>query len=340
MGIKDLLGVVSALLGTRERIVLSFVGGFLIGLIVFGWWILPIQWKDAAPVDLAEGFRFSYLDTVARIYAADPSANVKQMLGADGWGEDRLSRDFNQAYAATSDAAAQTRLANLGSAMGIEVSGEVPAEKGRGLGGVVAVFLIALVAVSGAFVLLRIRQQGRVAPATVGGDPAKVAAARTKWAEEETPLAQFVTSYAIGDDYFDQSFSVETSSGEFLGECGVGISEAIGVGDPKKVTAFEVWLFDKNDIRTVTKVLMSEHCFKDDALRAKLAPKGEAMLGGEGAVVDLETASLRVQAKVIEMEYGEGNLPPNSFVSRLTIELAAWQLEGAGEPSDTMTAAA
>jgi hypothetical protein len=43
------------------------------------------------------------------------------------------------------------------------------------------------------------------------------------------------------------------------GECGVGISETIGVGDPKKVTAFEVWLFDKNDIQTVTKVLMSAH---------------------------------------------------------------------------------
>ena len=163
----------------------------------------------------------------------------------------------------------------------------------------------------------------------VGGDPEKVAAARTVWSETEAPMAQFVTSYGIGDDYYDQSFSIETTTGEFLGECGVGISEAIGVGDPKKVTAFEVWLFDKNDIRTVTKVLMTEHCYGDDALRAKLAPKGEAVLGQEETIIGLETASLRVQAKVIEMEYGEGNLPPNSFVTRLTIELAAWQLEGA-----------
>jgi hypothetical protein len=153
-------------------------------------------------------------------------------------------------------------------------------------------------------------------------------------------LAQFVTSYSIGEDYYDQSFSIETPTGEFLGECGVGISEAIGVGDPKKVTAFEVWLFDKNDIRTVTKVLMSEHCYEDEALRAKLAPKGEAVLGGEGTIINLETASLRVQAKVIEMEYGEGELPPNSFVERLTMELAAWQLEGAGEYSDTLPTAA
>ena len=145
------------------------------------------------------------------------------------------------------------------------------------------------------------------------------------------PLAQFPTEFNIGHDTYDDSFSIETATGEFLGECGVGISEAIGVGDPKKVTAFEVWLFDKNDIRTVTKVLMTEHCFGDDALRAKLAPKGEAVLGQEGAVINLETASLRVQAKVIELEYAEGNLPPNSFVARLTIELASWQLQGAEE---------
>jgi hypothetical protein len=88
-------------------------------------------------------------------------------------------------------------------------------------------------------------------------------------------------------------------------------------------------LFDKNDIRTVTKVLMSEHCFNDDELKAKLAPKGEAVLAEEGKVVDLATASLQVQAKVIELEYGEADLPPHSFISRLTIELAAWQPEGA-----------
>jgi hypothetical protein len=121
-----------------------------------------------------------------------------------------------------------------------------------------------------------------------------------------------------------------------LGECGVGISEAIGVGDPKKVTAFEVWLFDKNDIRTVTKVLMSEHCFNDDELKAKLAPKGEAVLAEEGKLVNLATASLQVQAKVIELEYGEADLPPRSFISRLTIELAAWQPEGAEQEIEAL----
>jgi hypothetical protein len=340
VGIRDLLGIGGALLGTRGKIILGFVFGLLIGLIILGWWLWPVQWKDAAPADLAPGYRKTYLETVARIYEIDPNVDVNRLLGGDSWGENQLARDLNQAYEEASDSATRTRLANLGDNLGVEVPGEVAeGGGGRGLGGIVAVFFIVLIGVSGAFALWRLRQQASARPITVGGDPDKVAAARTQWREGEAPMAQFVTSYAIGEDYYDQSFSIETASGAFLGECGVGISEAIGVGDPKKVTAFEVWLFDKNDIRTVTKVLMTEHCFYDEALRAKLAPKGEAVLGEEGVIIELNTQSLQVQAKVIEMEYGENDVPPNSFINRLTIELAAWQLEGAGEYSDTLPTA-
>ncbi len=335
MGIRDYLGIFAALLGTRGQVILSFIVGLLIGLILLGWWLLPLQWEDAAPVDLEQSYRSTYLTTVARMFEADPSVDVSQMLGGDSWSGDQLDRDLNQAYA---DAAAEDKasLQSLGRELDISVDGQVAEEGGRNLSGIAAVFAIVLVGVVGVFALMRLRQRGGAAPVAIGGDPTKVAASRTQWSEAEAPMAQFVTSYAIGEDYYDQSFSIETPTGEFLGECGVGISEAIGVGEPKKVTAFEVWLFDKNDIRTVTKVLMTDHCFDDAALRAKLAPKGEAVLGGEGIVIDLATASLRVEAKVIEMEYGQGNLPPNSFVTRLTIELAAWQLEGASEALDTM----
>ena len=88
---------------------------------------------------------------------------------------------------------------------------------------------------------------------------------------------------------YDDSFSIETSSGEFLGETGVGISETLsGSSEAKQVTALEVWLFDKNDIRTVTKVLMTDQAFTDDALRAKLAPKGEAVQLEPGKKIILE----------------------------------------------------
>jgi hypothetical protein len=138
------------------------------------------------------------------------------------------------------------------------------------------------------------------------------------------PVAQFMTTYMQGDDLYDDSFSIDSPSGEFLGECGVGISDTVGVGDPKKVTAFEVWLFDKNDIQTVTKVLMSEHAFNDQNIRQRLASKGEPVLIEAGKHLLLETATLQLEARVVDMNYGQGALPENSFFERLTLELAIW----------------
>jgi hypothetical protein len=141
----------------------------------------------------------------------------------------------------------------------------------------------------------------------------------------QAPMAQFMASYKAGDDLFDDSFSVDSPSGEFLGECGVGISETIGIGVPKKVTAFEVWLFDKNDIQTVTKVLMSAHAFNDPTIRQKLEAKGEPFQAISGGQTILETATLKLVARVVDMAYGQGALPENSYFDSLVLELAIWQ---------------
>ena len=147
---------------------------------------------------------------------------------------------------------------------------------------------------------------------------------KTEWTgEDRPPLSQYKTVYAIGDDRYDMSFSIENESGDFLGECGVGISETIGTGSPNKVTALEVWLFDKNDIRTLTKVLMSEHCYNDAALRAKLAPKGEAVLVQAGEVIPLVTQTLKINARIDSVVYGDST---NSYFQQMTIQIGAWSL--------------
>ncbi len=147
-------------------------------------------------------------------------------------------------------------------------------------------------------------------------------------AEGDRPVKSFSTPYVLGDDYFDPSFSIEIGA-DFLGECGIGISETLGAGDPKKVTAFEAWLFDKSDIRTVTKVLASEFAFNDPDLRAKLAPKGEVVMMRPGEEIVLETSVLRIKARIRDLEYAQGaSLPPNSFVQKVNFELQSWVKQG------------
>ncbi len=147
---------------------------------------------------------------------------------------------------------------------------------------------------------------------------------KTAWlGETRPPLTQFASTYAFGDDRYDMSSSIETPSGDFLGECGVGISETIGAGLPEKVTALEVWVFDKNDVRTVTKVLMSDFAYNDPSIRAKLAPKGDAVLARKGEVVELKTQTLKINARIVDVVYGGGS-PANSYFQQVTLELATW----------------
>lgn len=167
-----------------------------------------------------------------------------------------------------------------------------------------------------------------VAEETSVGDVPGGIKTRPKTDSEEPPVVQFMTTYMLGDDLYDDSFSIDAPTGEFLGECGVGISETIGVGDPKKVTAFEVWLFDKNDIQTVTKVLMSTHAFNDPNIRQRLLAKGEPQMVEPGKRILLETATLQMEARIVDANYGGGALPTNSYFDRLTLELAVWPKAG------------
>lgn len=136
-------------------------------------------------------------------------------------------------------------------------------------------------------------------------------------------LGRFVASYALGDDNYDTAFTLETARQEFLGECGMGISETIGEGKPDKVAAFDLWLFDKGDVRTITQVVMSEYAFNDQRLRARLAAKGEAILAEKGKALTLETQSLRIDAQIIELAYAtHPSFPANSHFQKLIVEIA------------------
>jgi hypothetical protein len=308
--------------------VIGLVVGLIIGLPILGWWVFPVEWYDADPFDMRQQHQEAYISMLADSYTLSTNVALTRQR-VEGWDPVELGKVIGQLQLKATDAAQVQRLDKLAAALGVraEAATEPAAEAtttttlirrwAPALGIVLAVVLL----VSGAIVgipLLRKRRQAE--PAKPGMRPSSARrAARPEHVGE--PLGHFVASYTLGQDSYDQSFSIESPAGQFLGECGMGISEIISVGPPTHVTAFEVWLFDKNDIRTVTKVLMSKYAYHDDALRAKLAPKGEAVLVEPGEAIVLETASLRVDAEISEMEYGNATAPPQSYFTRLTLSL-------------------
>jgi hypothetical protein len=329
-------------------LVLGLLVGLIVGWTVLGWMLLPVQWTDAAPADLHPDYRAFYVQTIADSYALDQDLALAQTrLGQ--WTEAELSKAIEDAGAQANSQQSQ-RLDALAAVLpGVTAPpspaaatpgpSPTPAAGGvslRNIGLVCGGLLLLILLLAGVSILIRIRRPQRAKRETkptpaVSQRPAPepVLLVEQEGVEEGAPaamppLGHWMTSYSLGNDTYDESFSIETPVGEFLGECGVGISETIGTGPMDKVTAFEVWLFDKNDIRTVTKVLMSAHAFNDETLRARLEPKGEAVLCQPNRHITLETASLRVEAVISEMEYGSGQLPPQSFFNRLTVELATW----------------
>ena len=52
--------------------------------------------------------------------------------------------------------------------------------------------------------------------------------------------------------------------------------------------------------------------------------KGELVMAEPQAQILLETATLQLLATVVDLEYGHGPMPQNSYFERITLELAVW----------------
>ncbi len=315
-------------------IAVGLIAGILLGMVLF-WGLFPVQWTDAHSYDLAPEAKVDYVQLVADSF----SLNLDPQLAAsyfEGWTEEEMQQAFAAAiadYEAQGDTAKAQSVEDLAMVLGVS-TGAVPpppAEPVAAPGLIdrlevpcLVFFLVLLVLVLGwiGWRTLRRRRDADAESLVVAAPP--VGPGIDDWqGTGRPPLGHFISTYQLGEDTYDESFSIETPTGDFMGECGVGISDTINSGDHDKVTAFEVWLFDKSDIRTVTKVLMSEYVYQDAAQRAKLVSKGEPVLAMVGAPFYLETSSLQVEVRVAELLYGNDDLPPKSYFTKLTIELVA-----------------
>ena len=313
--------------------VFGVIAGLLLGLII-GWGIAPVEWTDVPPSQLGTAYQEDYMRMTLESFRlnSDPNLAVQrwQSLGSNAPQIFQIVRaDPRGIEPFVFDRYAAVVTGVLGPDA---VNPSQPAEPAASPFGSYALIggglVLLLVVGAGGFYLYRLLRKGGSGEPT----PSMQAVELSKQTEKtnfealglEPPITQIMTTYVLGDDLYDESFSIDAPGGDFMGEYGVGVSETIGVGDPKKVTALEIWLFDKNDIKTATKVLMSPYAYHDANTRARLEPKGELVLMEAQKQVILETETLQLLATIAEVEYGTSALPEKSYFERVTLELAVW----------------
>jgi hypothetical protein len=321
----------------------SFLIGTIFGLTVLGWIVWPVQYIDTTPAMLRSDLQLDYLRMAVDSYSVNGDAVLArsrfEALGDGKWDLLAALRDDG-----LTDPVRLHQYEIL--IAGLYVPGPetpAPAETPTTSGGfqdalsLIAVIGIVIGAAIAVVIAINIRRRRirvmKAAPEArdeLSLEAEEEFGAKEPPAEEEEtgegtePLERFVTTYALGDDLYEDSFTINSPSGDFLGECGVGISEPIGVGEPKKITALEVWLFDRKPSRTSTTVLMSQYAHDKEDLRATLAPRGTLVLAVPGADFWMETPGLQLRVVIRELIYGSGPLPQSSYFERLTLQLEVW----------------
>lgn len=145
--------------------------------------------------------------------------------------------------------------------------------------------------------------------------------------EGRPPLKQWTGTYTLSQDNYDEFFTIETDDGDFLGESGIGIMDSVPGTSPKQVLSFDVGLFDKTDITTLSRVVMSPYAYNDETLRKKVEanPQAEAILAQPGRKFNFETTAMRVEAEIVDVEFD----PEQKYFEKLTSKLNVFLKEGA-----------
>lgn len=311
-----------------------FLAGFFLGWWVMGWWLWPVSWTDAAPQHLHPSYQEDYLRMAIDSYRVNRNAGLAQQrfLALGEQGRTLLEKIMaNPGPQSPEDIQAFALVVTGAEAQAGPAQPSPPAQAGgrAGLMGLVVVLslivLLGLVGAVAVFVVVRRSRAKQRRRERAKQERAETAFASTETLAGETPLRHQVFTFRLGDDFFDESFAIETEAGEFLGEGGINLSESLNPrGSPKQAAAFEVWLFDKNDIQTVTKVLVPPGSSPE--LLNRVQDKGEVVEASEGAVIPLETSHLRVEVRLTEAAIEQS--PQGPYFSRLVTEFLVWLKEG------------
>jgi hypothetical protein len=148
----------------------------------------------------------------------------------------------------------------------------------------------------------------------LAGLPLPIAAEKRGPAEAErfVPVWSHEVVYKGEGSKFDRTYRLGEPGAEYLGECGAGATN-VGLADSDRINALEVWLFDRSDIRTEARVLMSERAFANEKLRAEVSTRGKPMLAVPGTVFTLKGNRLQTEVTIEEVSYLRGDQLNNHF---------------------------
>lgn len=341
--------------------VIGVVLAMLFGLVIWGWGIRPVTFYDAAPSQMSQGYRDEWIKQVAvafdnGVYNQEDTIRFLQEVENPAG---RIEVLIGQTEGPVQEALLAVQPLTL-DAEGNPIQGRTAPEPG-GIGSDLVDIILAVVVVI--IIALILSPLWRLIIKTNIWDPFWEAvrpksdeereakkkrqediALRKAQRQEEAKLREASAAAAATNPYgaaliqkfstytrgrsYDDSFAIEDEEQTFYGECGAAIAKTIG--EEKEPTAFEIWLFDKEDfVRTLTKIFVTEYAYNDPAIRAELDPKVEnpatdIVLAAPGQIITLETDLLLLQAKIEKMVYGNGQLPPNSYILESNILMEAW----------------
>lgn len=326
----------------RQPLILGGIGlliGLVFGLVVLGWWLWPLEWVNGSPANMSADYQRQNLCMLIDSYVRNQDQNLMRVRWSSlGNKNVELLKNLTASecrFSSNAEIDSFKTLMNVTSQPSLTPNqgNSTSATSNSRVSFLPVLLFCGLTLAAGGLLFFLVNKRSKLNPSPKKKE-VKTPETKSNFNApnapqvgehlKEKPMAQFVASYRVGQDLYDESFSIDSTSGEFLGECGLGIADSIGVGDPKKVTALEMWLFDKNDIQTATKVLMSEYAFKDENIRQRLVAKGEPILIKPGQQFIMETTSLQLEAKVSNLVYGRSPLPENSFFSQLTLEISVF----------------
>jgi hypothetical protein len=339
----------------------AFAAGLLVGWLVVGWWIWPVNWTNALPIDLSPEYRQIYVTGIAYAFQATGNAErARREMEALGGGIAQRQA-LEEALAAASPAdrdvlielerALQLPLLPRSSTSSGGESSWGPLLLGLLLGmslvglGAVVFYLMKSggisvhipswlrppiptappgLAPSGKPVVNLAPKIEAIAEAIESQEGEKPPVSEREWHLREK-LGSFTPTFRRGIEEYTENFDLASPDGSgYEGDCGMGVSEILE-GDDDRVTALEVWLFDKSDIRTQTYVLASEYAHSDPVLRKRLSSHGPEVPARPGETFIIEGQSLVLLGKVLSVTYADEGETPQSVFEEVKVSLEVYR---------------